>query len=60
MHSLGDGVTETDLVEFGELPNTVVGRTLRWAEPLGLVLRQAGATWNLDGFTKRVFEDARR
>lgn len=58
MQGLGDGVTESDLVEFGELPSDVVARTLRWAETLGLVARQAGGTWRLDGFTKRMFAGA--
>lgn len=56
MQGLGDGVTEADVAEFGELPADLVGRTLRWAEPLGLIVRQAGGAWSLDGFTKRMFE----
>lgn len=56
MQGLGDGVTEADLAEFGELPPDLVGRTLRWAEPLGLIVRQTGGAWALDGFTKRMFE----
>ena len=57
MCSLGDGVTEADLMEFGELPRELVDRALRWAEPLGLVIRQPGSFWALDGFVKRMFED---
>lgn len=56
MQSLGDGVTEADLAEFGDLPTDLVGRALRWAEPLGLIMRQAGGAWALDRFTKRMFE----
>lgn len=56
MQGLGDGVTEADLAEFGELSPDLVGRTLRWAEPLGLIVRQAGGAWAMDGFTKRMFE----
>lgn len=58
MQGLGDGVTEADVAEFGELPADLVGRTIRWAEPLGLIVRQAGGSWRLDGFTKRMFEGA--
>lgn len=58
MCSLGDGVTEGDLVEFGELPQELVERTLRWAEPLGLVVRQPGSFWALDAFAKRMLEDS--
>ena len=57
MCSLGDGVTEGDLVEFGELPQELVERTIRWAEPLGLVVRQPGSFWALDVFAKRMLED---
>jgi len=57
MCSLGDGVTEGDLVEFGELPQELVERTLRWAEPLGLVVRHPGSFWALDAFAKRMLED---
>jgi len=57
MCSLGDGVTEGDLVEFGELPQELVARTLRWAEPLGLVVRLAGSFWALDAFAKCILED---
>jgi hypothetical protein len=57
MCSLGDGVTEEDLVEFGDLPQELVERTLRWAEPLGLVVRQPGSFWALDAFAKRMLED---
>lgn len=56
LQGLGDGVTEAELSEFGELPIDLVGRTLRWAEPLGLTVRQAGGAWALDGFTKQMFE----
>ena len=56
LHNLGDGVAEGDLVDVGELPPDLVQRTLRWAEPLGLVLRQAGAGWAIDPFVKRMLE----
>lgn len=52
----GDGVSESDLIEYEGLPANIVERTLRWAEPLGLVLRQAGPTWSLDPFVKRMLE----
>jgi hypothetical protein len=58
LQGLGDGVSENDIVEYGGLPGDVVKRTLRWAEPLGLVVRQPGATWALDSFAKRIFGDA--
>lgn len=58
MLGLGDGVSESDLVEYGDLPKEIVGRTLLWAEPLGLVIRQAGGTWAMDAFVKRVLQDA--
>lgn len=54
----GDGVSESDLVEYEGLSVNVVERTLRWAEPLGLVLRQAGPTWSLDPFVKKMLEGA--
>lgn len=56
MLGLGDGVTESDLVEFGELPKEIVERALLWAEPLGLVVRQAGGVWAMDLFVKRMLE----
>ena len=56
MLGLGDGVTESDLVEFGELSKDIVERTLLWAEPLGLVVRQAGGVWAMDPFVKRMLE----
>jgi len=58
MLGLGDGVNESDLVEYGDLPKEIVERTLLWAEPLGLVIRQAGGTWAMDAFVKRVLQDA--
>jgi hypothetical protein len=58
LQDLGDSVSENDLVEYGGLPSDVVKRALRWAEPLGLVVRQLGATWALDSFAKRMFGDA--
>lgn len=58
LQGLGDGVSENDIVEYGGLPGDVVKRTLRWAEPLGLVIRQPGATWALNSFAKRMFGDA--
>ncbi len=56
MLSLGDHVSESDLVEFGELPHETVRRALLWAEPLGLISRQAGSVWAMDPFVKRVFQ----
>lgn len=53
---LGDGVAVNDLVEFGELPKDIVERTLLWAEPLGLVVRQAGGVWTIDPFFKGMLE----
>ena len=58
LQGLGDGVSENDIIEYGGLPGDVVKRALRWAEPLGLVIRQPGATWALDSFAKRMFGDA--
>ncbi|SDN23105.1 hypothetical protein SAMN05216517_10958 [Janthinobacterium sp. OK676] len=58
LQGLGDGVSENDIVEYGGLKSDVVKRALRWAEPLGLVVRQQGATWALDSFAKRMFGDA--
>lgn len=55
LHSLGNGVSESDLVEFGGLSPEIVRRTLRWAEPLGLVVRQPGSLWALDSFTRQMF-----
>jgi len=52
---LGDGVTESDLVEYGELPPDTVARALLWAEPLGLITHHPGSVWFLDPFVKRVF-----
>lgn len=52
---LGDGVTESDLVEYGELPSDTVARALLWAEPLGLITLHPGSVWYLDPFVKRVF-----
>ena len=56
MNSLGDGVTESDLAEVGELPQQLVERTMRWAEPLGIAIRINGAGWTLDPFVKRMLE----
>ena len=56
MCSLGDAVTEEDLVEFGELPRDIVQRTLRWAEPLRLVVKEPGGYWSLDTFVRRMFD----
>lgn len=58
LQGLGDGVSASDIVEFGDLPAEVVKRAIRWAEPLGLIVRQPGGTWALDSFTKRMFGDA--
>ena len=58
MCSLGDGVTEADLVEFGEIPRELVDRFLLWAEPLGLVVRQAGSFWAMNAFARRMLQDA--
>jgi hypothetical protein len=55
MLELGDGVTERDLVEYGELAPDTVSRALLWAEPLGLITRSAGSVWLMDPFVKRVF-----
>lgn len=55
MVELGDGVTESDLVEFGELAADTVTRALLWAEPLGLVTRNPGSVWVMDPFVRRVF-----
>lgn len=55
MIDLGDGVTESDLVEFGELAADTVTRALLWAEPLGLVTRNPGSVWVMDPFVRRVF-----
>jgi hypothetical protein len=55
MVELGDGVTESDLVEFGDLAADTVARALRWAEPLGLVTRNPGSVWVMDPFVRRVF-----
>jgi len=57
LHSLGDGISDSDLVEFGGMSRSNVERLLRWAEPLGLVIRQAGSVWALDPFVKRVLAD---
>lgn len=51
---LGDGVTESDLVEYGELPADTVARALLWAEPLGLITHHPGSVWFMDPFVKRV------
>jgi hypothetical protein len=58
LQGLGDGVSTSDIVEFGDLPTEVVKRAIRWAEPLGLIVRQQGGTWALDSFTKRMFGEA--
>lgn len=55
MLDLGDGVTESDLIEYGELAADTVTRALLWAEPLGLVTRNPGPVWVLDPFVRRVF-----
>jgi hypothetical protein len=55
MVELGDGVTESDLVEFGDLAADTVSRALLWAEPLGLVTRNPGSVWVMDPFVRRVF-----
>jgi hypothetical protein len=57
MSSLGNIVTENDLVEVGELPLELVERTLRWAEPLGIAIRIAGG-WTIDPFAKSMLEGA--
>jgi len=57
LSGLGNGVSEIDLVEYGELSLDVVRRTLRWAEPLGLVVRQPSGTWALDAFAKKMLGD---
>ncbi|MEO3712378.1 ATP-binding protein [Roseateles flavus] len=55
MLELGEGVTEGDLVEYGELAADTVTRALLWAEPLGLVTRNPGSVWVVDPFVRRVF-----
>jgi len=55
MVELGDGVTESDLVEFGGLAADTVARALLWAEPLGLITRNPGSVWVMDPFVRRVF-----
>lgn len=55
LQSLGDGVTESDLIDYSDVPGVVVRRALRWAEPLGLIVRQPGGTWALDSFAKKIF-----
>ena len=55
MIELGDGVTESDLVEYGELATDTVARALLWAEPLGLVTRRPGSVWVMDPFVRLVF-----
>jgi hypothetical protein len=55
MVELGDAVTESDLVEFGDLAADTVARALLWAEPLGLVTRNPGSVWVMDPFVRRVF-----
>ncbi|MEO8154217.1 MAG: hypothetical protein ABI605_14195 [Rhizobacter sp.] len=55
MLELGDGVTESDLAEYGELAADTVTRALLWAEPLGLVTRNPGSVWVMDPFVRRVF-----
>ena len=54
MVELGDGVTESDLVEFGDLAADTLARALLWAEPLGLVTRNPGSVWVMDPFVRRV------
>jgi hypothetical protein len=54
---LGDSVSENDLVEYGELSRETVIRALRWAEPLGLVVRHPGGTWALDAFARQMLRD---
>jgi hypothetical protein len=58
MSGLGDGVTEADLVEYAELPLSIVQRTIRWAEPLGLITQEPGGFWTLDPFAKRMLSKA--
>jgi hypothetical protein len=57
MHGLGDGVTEDDLVEFGELPRDLVQQTLRWADRLGLAGPDSGSAWSMNPFLKQLLED---
>lgn len=59
LSSLGDSVDEIDLVDVGELPQELVDRTLRWAEPLGIAKREARG-WTLDPFVKRLLKGAGR
>lgn len=55
MLELGDGVTVSDLIEFGEIAAETVTRALLWAEPLGLITRAPGSVWVMDPFVRRVF-----
>jgi hypothetical protein len=58
IHNLGDGVTEDDLVEFGELSRDLVKRTLRWGGPLGLITLEAGSAWSMNPFLKFLFQES--
>jgi hypothetical protein len=57
IHYLGDGVTEDDLVEFGELSRDLVKRTLRWGGPLGLLIPEVGSAWSMNPFLKLLFKE---
>jgi len=57
MAHAGDGVTAADLVEYEGLPEDLVARTLWWAEPLGLVVRQSGSGWSLNPFLKNLLAE---
>ena len=58
IHNLGDGVTEDDLVEFGELSRDIVKRTLRWGGPLGLLTLETGSAWSMNPFLKFLLQES--
>lgn len=60
MRGLGDGVTEDDLVQFGEVPRDLVQRFIRWASPLGLIVPESGSTWAMNPFLGHVIGDEGR
>jgi hypothetical protein len=60
MVTLGDGVTESELADVGDLPHELVHHVLRWAEPLGIITRHTGIGWAIDPFVKRLLEGLRK
>jgi hypothetical protein len=58
IQTLGDGVTEDDLVEFGELPRDLVKQTLRWAGPLGLITLETGSALSMNPFLKFLLQES--